>query len=114
VRSDGEEYRSVAGVGSLMNLNVPWRLDPHSRLHLRRFPGRVALLVMCCASVPLIDKNAPVLFLSLPGTVSRLTGSPDLSLAFSIRGESLDQAFAPGITTWDSSCFSSDGPLRLI
>jgi hypothetical protein len=59
--------------GSLMELNLPWRLDPHSRLHLRRFAGQVALLVLCCTPALLIDKNAPILFLSLLRTVSCLT-----------------------------------------
>ena len=49
------------------------RLDSHSRLHLRRFAGQGAFLVLCCAPALLIDGNAPVLFFSLLGMLARFT-----------------------------------------
>jgi hypothetical protein len=52
---------------------LPTRLDSHSRLHLRRFGGQVALLVACCSPALLVDKDPPILFLSLVRTVSCFT-----------------------------------------
>jgi hypothetical protein len=56
-----------------MDLIASQRLDSHSRLHLRRFAGQVAFLVLCCAPALLIDGNAPVLFFSLLGMLARFT-----------------------------------------
>jgi hypothetical protein len=52
---------------------LPTRLDSHTRLHLRRFADQVALLVLCCTPALLVDKDAPILFLSLLRAVSCLT-----------------------------------------
>jgi hypothetical protein len=88
---------SVACMGSLMEFNVPWRLDSHSRLHLRRFAGQVALLVLCCSPALLFDKNAPILFLSLLRAVSRLTALVLFIVGFFVKR----RIPGPGFGPWD-------------
>jgi hypothetical protein len=98
-------------------LAVPIRvrlLDPQLQLDLRRFAGHAALLVLCCAPALLIDKNAPVLFLSLLGTACRFTALFLFIVGFSVKRRTLKRASAPGIIVWHSSCSSSDAPSRLI
>jgi hypothetical protein len=87
----------VTCMGSLMELNVPWRLDPHSRLHLRRFAGQVALLVLCCAPALLVDNNVPILFLSLLRAVSRLTALVLFIVGFFVKRRTPGPSFGP----WD-------------
>jgi hypothetical protein len=73
------------------------RLDSHSRLHLRRFAGQGAFLVLCCASALLIDGNAPVLFFSLLGMLARFT-----ALCLFIAGLfSMRRAPRSGFGPWD-------------
>jgi hypothetical protein len=76
---------------------VSWRLDPHSRLHLRRFAGQVALLVLCCTPALLIDKNPPVLFLSLLRTVSGLSALILFIIGFLVKKQASEPRFGP----WD-------------
>ena len=74
---------------------MSWRLDPHSRFHLRKFAGQVALLVLCCAPTLLIDKNAPVLFLSLLGLACRITALALLIVAFFFKERARGLGFGP-------------------
>jgi hypothetical protein len=78
-------------------LIVSRHLDPQSQLHLRKFAGHAALLVLCCAPALLIDEKAPVLFLSLLGTVCRFTALFLFIIGFSVRGRSPEASFGP----WD-------------
>lgn len=78
---------------------MSWPLDPHSRLHLRRFAGQVALLVLCCTPALLIDKNAPALFLSLLRTVSGLTALILFIIGFFVKKDVSGPRFGP----WDHS-----------
>jgi hypothetical protein len=80
-----------------MDLIVSRHLDPQSQLHLRRFASHAALLVMCCAPALLIDKNAPVLFLSLLGTACRFTALFLFIVGFSVKRRTLEAGFGP----WD-------------
>jgi hypothetical protein len=72
-----------------MGLIVSRHLDPQSQLHLRKFAGHAALLVLCCAPALLIDEKAPVLFLSLLGTACRFTALFLFIVGFSVRGDHL-------------------------
>jgi hypothetical protein len=80
-----------------MGLIVSRHLDPQSQLHLRKFAGHAGLLVLCCAPALLIDEKAPVLFLSLLGTVCRFTALFLFIVGFSVRGRSPEAGFGP----WD-------------
>jgi len=80
-----------------MDLIVSLRIDLHSRLHLRRFAGQVGLLVLCCTPALLIDKNAPVLFLSLLRTVSGLTALVLFIIGFLVKKQPSGSRFGP----WD-------------
>jgi hypothetical protein len=80
-----------------MDLIVSWRFDPHSSLHLRGFVRQVVLLVLCCTPALLIDKNAPVLFLSLLRTVSGLTALILFIIGFFVKR----QTPGPGLGPWD-------------
>jgi hypothetical protein len=80
-----------------MDLIVSLRIDPHSKLHLRRFAGQVVLLVLCCAPALLIDKNAPVLFLSLLRTASGLTAIILFIIGFFVKKQTPGSRFGP----WD-------------
>ena len=76
---------------------MSWRLDPHSRFHLRKFAGQVTLFVLCCAPTLLIDKNAPVLFLSLLGTAYRFTALFLFIVGFSVKRRTPEAGFV----RWD-------------
>ncbi len=80
-----------------MNLNVPRRLDADARLHLGRFAGQVAVLVMCCAPTLVIDQNAPVLFLALLGTLCRFIALFLFAVGFFFRAQTPGKSFGP----WD-------------
>jgi hypothetical protein len=98
VPSAGENWRArrQALVASL-DLIVARRLDPHSRLHLQRFTGQVALLVLCCVPALLLDKDAPVLFLSLLRAASSLTALVLFIMGFFFASRSPGPRFGP----WD-------------